>query len=126
MKKLLMIMMLAVSVPTTAGTLTLEWGEPTTSYNDTSLSYDIRWGISGVEGSDSIVSASGNSHTIDVGDEPATYYAQIRTIETHPDGDILRSVWSPVVTAEAIEEEKTAPDAPTLIIRFELGTGLSQ
>ena len=123
MKKMFIAAALAVSMPVSAGSMNFEWVEPEPTAVGTTLSYEIRWGDGTT---DQIVSASGTTHSVEIADEPAVYYAQIRTVETHTDGDTLKSVWSPVVTGIVKEEEKQPPSSPTLIIRFELGEGLTQ
>lgn len=116
MKKIVATLLLVSSLSSYAGTLHFQWEEPVSSYIGTTLSYNIRWG----DGTnDQIVNAVGTTHSVEVADEPAVYYAQIRTVESHEDGDILYSEWSPVITSSVVNQKKEVPSAPSLTIRFE-------
>ena len=119
MKKILATALLAASMTTTAGTLTFNWTEPTTRIDgstiDTPLSYEIRYGDGTT---DSIITAVGTTHSVEVADVPVVYYAQIRAVESYEDGATLRSEWSPVITSTLTEKDKSAPSVPSFTMTF--------
>ena len=115
MNKILTTVLLAASMTTTAGTLTFEWTEPTTNVDGTDitlpLSYEIRYGSGTTE---NITTAVGTTTSVEIADEPAVYYAQIRTV-----AGTTKSEWSPVVTTDLEEVVPAVPNYPTLTIRFD-------
>lgn len=119
MRKILTTVLLAASMSTTAGTLTFEWTEPTTNVDGTEitlpLSYEIRYGSGTTE---NITTAVGTTTSVEIADEPAVYYAQIRTVAGTGD-EAVRSEWSPVVTASVTEVPPSVPNAPTIRITFD-------
>jgi len=111
MKKILATALLTTSMATTAGTLAFSWTEPTENVDGSPISapasYEIRYG-SGTESQ--VVSAVGTSHSVEVGDSPAVYYAQIRTVV-----GTTYSEWSEIVTTVAAHP---TPKPPTMTIMF--------
>lgn len=115
MKRILATALLTTSMTTTAGTLTFSWVEPTTNVDGTEitspLSYEIRYGSGTTE---TITTAVGTTTSVEIADEPAVYYAQIRTVV-----GTTKSEWSPVVTIDLEEVVPAAPNYPTITIRFD-------